>query len=89
MLGRLRRVLARLRPSCGSLGMLLYVYFGGKRLPICWRCWREMVESGLQWSENSPEGEVNEEVERVKNAMVRCILIETLSKMAEREALEK
>jgi hypothetical protein len=48
-----------------------------------------MVESGLQWSENSPEGEVNEEVERVKNAMVRCILIEALSKMAEREALEK
>jgi len=60
-----------LRLNCGSTDIALYIYFGGRKLPICWKCWRETASSGLQWSPDSSERELAAEVERVENAIVR------------------
>jgi len=73
-----------LRLNCGSTDIALYIYFGGRKLPICWKCWRETASSGLQWSPDSSERELAAEVERVENAIVRRMVYDAFSELAER-----
>jgi len=35
---------------CRSRDILLYIYYGGRRLPICRRCWMEIASSDVEWS---------------------------------------
>jgi len=78
------RCASPLRPRCGSTEIALYIYFGGRRLPICWRCWREIANSSLQWSADSPERDLAEEVERVEAEVARRLAIEALTELAKR-----
>jgi len=35
---------------CRSRDILLYIYYGGRRLPICRRCRMEIASSDVEWS---------------------------------------
>ena len=73
-----------LRPSCGSTDIALYIYFGGRRLPICRRCWEEIASSDLQWGIDSPEEELAAKVEGAKDAITKRAIQDAFSELAER-----
>lgn len=37
--------------KCGNTDILLYIYHGGERLPICEKCWIEICDSELEWGD--------------------------------------
>jgi len=34
---------------CSSTDIALYIMFNGKRLPICWKCWKEISSKNIEW----------------------------------------
>ena len=34
---------------CRSSDILLYIYYRGRRLPICRKCWMEIASSDAEW----------------------------------------
>jgi len=34
---------------CRSTDILLYIYYKGRRLPICRKCWMEIASSDAEW----------------------------------------
>jgi len=35
--------------KCYNSDILLYIYYDGRRLPICRSCWSEIVKKDLEW----------------------------------------
>ena len=38
--------------TCRSTDIILYIYYMGRRLPICRRCWVEIASSDAEWRYN-------------------------------------
>jgi hypothetical protein len=55
-----------LNPNCNSTEIAVYMYFGGRKLPICWGCWREIAGSDLEWSVEMPKDELGRRLRRAK-----------------------
>ncbi|MEM1977053.1 MAG: hypothetical protein QXX29_04065 [Nitrososphaerota archaeon] len=55
-----------IRPDCGRRDVALYIFFGGELLPVCWRCWREIVDVDLTWQMDASEEELRMQVERAR-----------------------
>jgi hypothetical protein len=36
--------------GCGSSSIALYIYYGGRLIPICMDCWREICKRDIAWS---------------------------------------
>jgi len=34
---------------CRSTDIVLYIYYRGRRLPICRKCWMEIASSNAEW----------------------------------------
>ncbi|HDM44962.1 hypothetical protein J7K52_03095 [Candidatus Bathyarchaeota archaeon] len=35
---------------CGNSDIILYIYYKGRRLPICRSCWAEISQKDIEWS---------------------------------------
>jgi len=38
--------------GCRRSSIALYIYYGGKLIPICMDCWREICRKNIMWSSN-------------------------------------
>jgi len=36
--------------GCRSSSIALYIYYGGRLIPICMNCWREICRRNITWS---------------------------------------
>lgn len=74
-----------LNPECGSRDIVVYIMFGGKRLPICRKCWEMLADSNLEWGEKKMS--VRTRHRRVEEAKRK--LMEKAIEEAKAEAVEK
>ncbi|MEM2341547.1 MAG: hypothetical protein QXX94_02850 [Candidatus Bathyarchaeia archaeon] len=35
--------------GCRSANIALYIVYRGERIPLCWKCWREISRKNLVW----------------------------------------
>jgi len=35
--------------KCSSTDIALYIMFNGRRLPICWECWKDISSKNIEW----------------------------------------
>jgi len=35
--------------GCGNTDIALYIFYGGRRLPICRGCWTEIASDNVEW----------------------------------------
>jgi len=35
--------------KCSSTDIALYIMFKGRRLPICWKCWKDISSKDIEW----------------------------------------
>jgi len=40
-----------LKPKCGCTDIVLYIQLDSERLPICTKCWSELADLTIEWSE--------------------------------------
>jgi len=38
----------RFKP-CSSRDIAVYIFKQGRRIPLCWNCWKKIAESNLEW----------------------------------------
>ncbi len=80
----MERCRSPLNPDCGNWDIALYIFFEGKRLPVCRKCWRQMAETDLEWGESIPRARVRRLVEEAKRAILEKARGEALKEVAER-----
>lgn len=37
------------RGGCKSTNIALYLVYKGEKIPLCWKCWRKISESNINW----------------------------------------
>lgn len=58
-----------LRRKCGREDIAVYIVFGGRILPICRRCWKEISRSDLEWGLGISEEELKARVEEIRRRL--------------------
>ena len=38
--------------ECRNTDIALFIYYGGRKLPICRSCWLEIASTNIEWSYN-------------------------------------
>lgn len=58
-----------IRPNCGGQDIAVYIFFKGSILPICRRCWRELVELDFEWGRSELDEELEARIEAARRIL--------------------
>lgn len=47
--GRVEYCLNPWNGECRSTEIAVYIMYGGERIPLCWKCWREISRKNIVW----------------------------------------
>lgn len=80
----MERCRSPLEPGCKGTDIAVYIFWGGKTLPICQRCWSVIADSDLEWGEGVPKSKLKEGVEATLKEMIQRAIHEAVEREAER-----
>ena len=64
----MERCSSPLNPNCGSGDIALYIVYGGRKLPICRRCWEQIAETDMEWGDGVSRAKLKRQVEALMEA---------------------
>jgi hypothetical protein len=77
-----------MNPYCKNTDIALYIVVGGKRLPICAKCWEEIADSDLEWGEGISARAVKRRAEEEREKLHQKILAEAMHELLAGKAEE-
>lgn len=75
-----------LNPDCGRRDIQVYILFGGRKLPVCGKCWEQIADSDLEWEEGESERKLKRKAEEERRKLHQKLMEEAMRKALMAEA---